>query len=245
MTSTILLIEHHDNPRDDLAATHLADCGFEIQLIAPFQGDCLPRLDEGYDQLSGEKIAGIVIYGGSQNLTELDKYAYLRDEIRWLEQAFSTDIPILGICLGAQMIAHCLGGCVDYHPQGLCQFGYYPITPTAAGMEYLNQPMLVTQAHFQQFTLPKDATLLATGDDFPNQAFRYRKHIFGLQFHAEVSATIFNRWQTAPWSNEFYATQGAQCVDQQNRVMAAASAIQGAWFKRFLNTLFGMPPASY
>lgn len=228
MCKKILLLDHHDNPRDDLATVYLDQFGFELDLFCPFKGDSLPGDVSDYH--------GIVIYGGEPNVTELDRYPFLEEEITWIRQAIVTDIPMLGICLGAQLIAHCLGARVQEHERGLCEFGYYEIEPTAAGLSSFPGPMYVTQAHFQQFELPEGATLLARGKAFPNQAFRYGRHVYGLQFHPEISEPIFRRWQDSDWA--YYGHPGAQTRSEQDAILPDADPVQGAWFHRFLDRLF-------
>ena len=70
MKQKILLIDHHDNPRDDLATSHLTQMGYEIELCYPFRGDKLPK--------SNDSFCGAVIYGGEQNVTELETYAFFK-----------------------------------------------------------------------------------------------------------------------------------------------------------------------
>ncbi|MXZ80917.1 MAG: glutamine amidotransferase [Gammaproteobacteria bacterium] len=226
---TILLLEHHDNPRDDLATVLLKEAGFRLELCCPFLGAPLPE--------SNEHLHGAVIYGGEPNVTEIDRYPFLGDELDWIENAISDGFPLVGICLGAQLIAHALGARVSYHEKGLCEFGYYPITPTAQGREIFPDPMHVVQAHLQYFDLPEDAVLLATGDTFANQAYRYGQNVYGLQFHPEISADIFRRWQNAEWA--FYGLPGAQTRDEQDAILPHADPVQGRWFHGFLRDVFG------
>ena len=228
MPSTVLLIDHHDNPRDDLATTHLQYLGYDIELCCPFQGDALPS--------NTEKYIGAIIYGGAQNITELEDFPFLQSEIDWLTDAIADSFPIIGICLGAQLIAHCLGASVGHHKDELCEFGYYPIYPTTEGREWFKQSMSVTQAHYQHYDLPEGAIRLAYGAHFQNQAFRVGNNIFGLQFHPEVTAEIFRRWQDSDWA--FYDRRGAQTRDQQNQLITEADRIQGNWFREFLEKFF-------
>ncbi len=224
----ILLLEHHDNPRDDLATIYLQETGFQLELCCPFKGDLLPNVDDN--------LFGAVIYGGEANVTELDQFSYLKDELKWIETALAADLPMVGICLGAQLIAHALGSHVGYHDQGLCEFGYYPITPTMHGKTVIPEPMHVVQAHKQYFDLPKGAVLLAEGETFKNQAFRYGSHAYALQFHPEISGDIFRRWQDSDWA--LFDHPGAQTRTQQDHFLPSADPIQRRWFKEFLLHVF-------
>jgi GMP synthase (glutamine-hydrolysing) len=128
---------------------------------------------------------------------------------------------------------------VDNHESNLCEFGYYEIEPAVGADHWFTQTMLVTQAHYQQFDLPEYAVLLAKSGNFPNQAFRYGNNTFALQFHPEVTAEIFRRWQDSDWA--FYDRPGAQSRGEQDRLIDIADRIQGEWFHGFLDKVFGKP----
>ena len=228
MGKKIILIDHHDNLGDDLATRHLAGLGFENDLRCPFKGDPLPEPDDS--------IAGAVIFGGAQNLTEIRSYPFLQTEMTWIKKAIDENLPLLGICLGAQLIACTLGARVGPHPEGLCEFGYYKIKPVNRKNPLFSESMYVTQAHFQQFELPPGSVALFTGATFPNQAFRYRDQVYGLQFHPEVTQDIFRRWQDSDWAP--YGKPGAQDRDEQNRIIESADRVQGIWFRNLLGNLF-------
>jgi len=225
----IILIDHHDNPRDDRAAEYLKESGFELDLRCPFKGDPLPPVQE--------EIKGVVIYGGSMNVTEVETHPYLADEMEWIETCLRADTKILGICLGAQLLAHTLGARVGAREDNRCEFGYYEINPTEAGKGWIPDRFLVTQAHFQEFDIPEGAVHLAYGEHFKNQAFRYTESAIGLQFHPEVSARIFRRWQNAEWA--FFDSFGAQTRTRQEQLIDKADPIQGDWFRGLLTDLFG------
>ena len=109
------------------------------------------------------------------------------------------DKPFLGICLGAQMLARYLGQPVRPHPQGRVEVGYYPIHPTEHGHRICDCrfPNHVYQWHREGFDLPCGAILLARGQDFEAQAFRYRDKAYGFQFHPEVTFATLCRWTMA------------------------------------------------
>ena len=224
----IVLVDHHENPPDDGVSTHLEKRGYQLERRYPVNGDSLGR--------PGDDLAGTVLYGGTHNVDEMEKYPFLHDEVAWIRHCHERAIPMLGICLGAQLIAHALGGSVAPMAHGRCEFGYYRITPTAAGQRWMPQPLYVTQAHFYQFDLPAGATLLATGEQCANQAFRHGHSTFGVQFHPEVTAEIFARWQNADWA--FSDAPGAQSRERQTALATRHDAAQHAWLVGFLDRLF-------
>lgn len=229
-SNRIVLVEHDHSPGDDRANTHLSAQGFDIERRYPFDGDVLGAPDDS--------IAGTVIYGGSFCAPDTDTHPFMADEARWVEQCMARDIPVLGICLGAQIIAHALGAYVGPPDVEVHEFGYYPLMTTEAGREIIPDGLVVTQAHFHGFDLPDGADLLARSELFPNQAFRYGETTFGFQSHPECHTGIFQRWQNEDWGH--WGKPGAQTREQQDVLAKRHDATQGVWFHGFLDSLFGM-----
>lgn len=231
MSKRVILIRHGDNPPDDRVFTYLTLAGFEPVLYKPFTGDAIPPADE--------TVAGSVLYGGPFEAYAYDKYPFLRDEARWIESCMRRDIPLLGICQGAQQIAHVLGAPVGPPADERAEFGYYRIEPTEAGRSFLPEPLYVAQSHFHTFGIPSGAAHLARSALFPNQAFSYGKRTFAVQFHAEVTIEGFRRWQESPGSR--YDRKGVQRREEQDALMYLHDAAQAKWFYRLLDGLFGQP----
>ena len=234
MSRKILLIKHNDAPNDDRTATHLAARGFELEWRYPFAGDPLPADAKG--------LAGLVVHGGGQPVPEADRYPFLYDEMRLIGRCLRAETPVLGICLGAQLLAHELGADVGPHPDGYHEFGYYELFPTAAGRAEIPAGLHVTESHYHTFGLPAGATLLARSALYAHQAFRYGRNAYAFQFHAEATPVVFRRWQSEHGSY-FADKPGVAAPEQQERDMAAHDAAQHAWFTGFLDRLFGSPVA--
>jgi len=169
---------------------------------------------------------------------EADRYPFLRDEMRFMGGCLQAEVPVLGICLGAQLLAHELGAPVGPHPQGYHEFGYYEIFPTEAGRGEIPAGLHVTQSHYHQFGLPTGAMLLARSELYPHQAFRYGRNAYGFQFHAEVTRAIFRRWQDTH-GQQFMGKPGVAAKEQQDRDTLAYDDAQHDWFTGFLDRLFG------
>lgn len=230
----IVLIRHGDDPDDDRVVTYFRSKGLEPEIRRPFKGEALGAPDSS--------VIASVVYGGPFNVFEEEKYPFLHDENRWIEACLGRAIPLLGICQGAQSIAHVLGAPVGPKPGEPCEFGYYEIAPTVAGRAYFPPSLVVAEAHFHEFQIPHGADLLASSAQFPNQAFRYGDKAFGLQFHPEVTAAIFRRWQASPWA--LYGKEGAQTRARQDELMARHDLAQHYWFMAFLDRLFGAAVAA-
>ncbi|NKB60930.1 MAG: GMP synthase [Gammaproteobacteria bacterium] len=225
---TIIFLDHHDNAGDDIANEHLTEKGFNIDIRRPVNGDPLPEVNNEFQ--------GVIVYGGSMNVTDMEEETYLKDEIQWIDSCIKANRQVLGICLGAQLIAHVLGAKVGPAKSGLCEFGYYEIEPTDAGKGWIPDSFFVTQAHFQEYETPEGATCLAKGKIFEHQAFKYGNNVFAFQFHPEINEAIFTRWQNSDWA--FFDSPGAQTREQQGRMKSQASIIQESWFRNFLDGFF-------
>ena len=97
MTRYIVFIEHESEPRDDRASIYLAEQGFTIVWLQPFKGDPLPDIDP--------EIAGVVVTGGGAQIDQIEQSPYLYSETLWIEQCLKADVPVLGLCLGGQLLA--------------------------------------------------------------------------------------------------------------------------------------------
>jgi GMP synthase (glutamine-hydrolysing) len=134
-----------------------------------------------------------VIFGGPMSANDADEF--IRAEIDWIGVALNEQAPLLGICLGAQMLAVHLGAKVEFDAEARAEIGYYPLLTTEEGGRLGAFPDHVYQWHREGCELPAGARLLATSNDaFPNQAFVYGSAAFGFQFHPEITFAQVHRW---------------------------------------------------
>ncbi len=181
----ILLLLHQQNSCTGAIGNWLQNRGFELQIRHPTQGEDLPDNLEDY--------GGLIVFGGPMSAN--DDCPEIKREINWLTQVLAQDLPFLGICLGAQMMISQLGGTIKKHNLGMVEIGYRRVQPARAGTALIDQwPERFFQWHGEGFDLPEGTTPLAHGQRFENQAFSYGKHVFGLQFHPEVTSRIIERW---------------------------------------------------
>jgi len=139
----------------------------------------------------------LIVLGGPMNVDEIEQYPHLKTEIDVIQQAIKKDIPILGICLGAQLIAHALGANV-YKADGL-EVGWYDLKKNSAGQDdklikHFKDSEKLFQWHGRTYDTPKNAVNLLSTEMCPNQAFRYGDKVYGLQFHLEVTEPVVTRW---------------------------------------------------
>jgi len=153
-----------------------------------------------------ESFNTLVMLGGPMGVYDMETYPHLMTGSRIIREAINRDLRVLGICLGSQMIAHCLGADVYSGPEK--EIGWYHIELTGDG---LKDPLMrklaihpgvgdfwrkfmVFHWHGDTFNLPPGATLLASSARYKNQAFRFGNNIYGFQFHVEVTKDMIMHW---------------------------------------------------
>ena len=144
-----------------------------------------------------DDFSGLIILGGPMNVYETEKYPFLEMEDTLIKEAAERDMPILGICLGAQLIAKALAARVIRNKEK--EIGWYPlrITDDAGNddlFKHFNTEETVFQWHGDTFEIPDGAVHLAKSPLCLNQAFRYETKIYGLQFHLEVTPEMILEW---------------------------------------------------
>jgi GMP synthase (glutamine-hydrolysing) len=202
--------------------------GYALDLRRPFAGDALP------DTMAEH--AGAVVFGGPMSANDPDDY--IRREIDWMAVPLTEGAPLLGICLGAQMLAKQLGGTVAPHRDGRAEVGFYPIFPTEEGRRVGPWPGHVYQWHREGFDLPPGATLLAGGETFANQAFRAGRAAIGTQFHPELTLAMTCRWTVR--SAERLTLPGAQSRPEHLAGWFRHDPAVRAWLWDFLDSWLGM-----
>jgi len=193
-----------------------------------------------------DKYNGLILLGGYMGVYESDKHPHLKVEMQLIEEALKKQIPILGICLGSQILAHVLGSDVRKHTER--EMGWYDIHLTPEGR---NDPVFldfqptekVFQSHGDTFDIPKSAIHLASSELCSGQAFRYGTNAYGLQFHLEVNALIVQHWLEASENHVFFGANPGQfnasdiSTATQNHIDRSMSLSQST-FSRFLNLHF-------
>ena len=227
----ILTVLHQESSSAGRVGQFLVEAGFDLDIRRPPLGDLLP------DTLAEH--AGAVVFGGPMSANDTDEF--VRRETDWLSVPLVENRPLLGICLGAQMLCNHLGGTVDAHHEGLVEIGWYPIKPTEEGKALMRWPEMVYQFHREGFTLPSGATLLATSDTYPNQAFRYGENAWGIQFHAELTRLMMQRWVVR--GAHRFVLPGAQPGRDHLGGRLIWDVHLRQWLVEFLDMIFGRPEA--
>ncbi|HEY1479350.1 MAG TPA: gamma-glutamyl-gamma-aminobutyrate hydrolase family protein [Gaiellales bacterium] len=199
------------------------------------------RIVQAYSEDVGELTASdhgaIVVMGGEMHARDDAGFPYLAREVGLLQDAVASDVPVLGICLGGQLLARALGA--DVRPAGMLEGGWVPISPVegVAGdpvLGHLTGPTGVFSWHVDIFDLPEGATQLATGSTTEQQAFRHGR-AWGLQFHPEVDADLFEAWLAAHPALEMDAEESGRLRAEVRAGSDASSSFIARLFDGFLS----------
>jgi GMP synthase (glutamine-hydrolysing) len=194
----------------------LSEAGLQLDIVAPFLGDRIPS------RVSGD---GVVVLGGSMGALDDDAHPWLADIRRLIRDAVNRNIPTLGICLGAQLLAVATGGCVGPGHAGL-ECGVVGVRWTNQAVDDplvtgLSTPFVAATMHFDAIEqLPAGAVLLGETTTYPHQVFRVGS-AWGVQFHPEVTPERY-----ASWRSEMAPSARAMYDGHARQVDSADSEIQ-------------------
>jgi GMP synthase (glutamine-hydrolysing) len=220
----ILIAMHVESEGPGSLGTFLEAAGARLHVVRLHDGDTFPQ--------DIAELDAVISMGGPMNVYEEDKYPYLRDETLFLHKAIDADLPVLGICLGAQMIAKASAAQVTRSPKEEVGWGVVHVTDAGCSdvlFQGLPRNLEVFQWHGDMFHIPENGTLLAEGTDCPHQAFRCR-NAFGLQFHVEVTADILADWFAD-------SPDKPKILDRYNRVKQELEMNAKKMYTNFLNLL--------
>jgi GMP synthase (glutamine-hydrolysing) len=236
VTRKLLILQHVPWERPALLGDILTAHGVEWELdtvVTATSREALPRLDE---------LSGVAILGGPMGALDVYEHPGLGIESNLVREAFDGGVPLLGICLGHQIVATALGAAL--HSGAADEVGMGEVTVAADdpafGPAGTAQPVL--HWHHDVVDAPDGATVLASTAQTPNQAFRIGDAVFATQFHPEIDARMLCEWLTQPemavdLAAEVAATLAADFAAAEARMRPLADAAFGAFARAALARL--------
>ncbi|MEW6570716.1 MAG: type 1 glutamine amidotransferase [Nitrospirota bacterium] len=193
----VLIVKNIQTEGPGLIEEFLRREDIDFSIVELGSGEIAPSLDE---------YGAIVVLGGPMGVYEMDDYPHLLAESRLIREAINRDLKVLGICLGCQMIAYCLGAEVYAGHAKEAGWGHIELSGEGLKDSVMRQLAIhprvgdfwrrfkVFHWHHDTFNLPAGAVLLASSDLYKNQAFRYGSRVYGFQFHIEVTKDMVLDW---------------------------------------------------
>lgn len=187
----VLVIENYPNTPSGLVGEALGAAGADCEIARMHSGGRLPSSHDDFD--------GLVLLGGAQNALDDAAHPYLSDEAKLACSFGDIGKPVLGICLGAQLVARAYGA--ENILGWPIEFGWHEVRATGAGradpvLSAIGGAAPLFHWHRDTFTLPPGALHLAESDATEIQAFRIGKAVYGIQFHFEAGTDLVSRWNS-------------------------------------------------
>jgi GMP synthase (glutamine-hydrolysing) len=231
LSPNVLILQHVRPEPPGTIADALDDGGLPYRTVKLYRDEPVP------DTLEAD---GLVVMGGPMGVADVDDRPHLRREIDLIERALHEEVPLLGVCLGSQLLAHVLGA--DVHPGPQKEIGWKEVTLTDAAaddplFQNVEAPFTAFHWHGDVFALPDGATRLAHTAQTEHQAFRYGDSVYGLLFHLEVTPKTV-AWMTSAFQDEL-AEEGLDgaairraAMEHEEALRDTAGTVFGRWARQ-------------
>jgi len=231
MAKPFLIIQHVESENPGMFSESLERLEVKTHLVRLDASEPLPE--------QAAQVSGVLIMGGPMNVGESFRYPFLEDEMRFIRNCREAGVPVLGICLGAQLIAASFGARV--YEGEIKEIGWYDVWLTREGLHDrllggCPQSFKVFQSHGQTFDLPPGAVRLAGSTNYENQAFRLAHSLWGLQFHLEATADHIRCWleENSRWIESLPYIDPEQILAEIPKYEIACQKLAVKLFERFL-----------
>jgi GMP synthase (glutamine-hydrolysing) len=226
----VLVIQNYPKTTLGLVGHALGEAGTECRVLRTHEGDTVPLTSEGFDAL--------IILGGAQDALDDAAYPYLAQEASLARDFGGADKAVLGICLGAQLVARGHGAKnILGRP---IEFGWHEVRVTREGqsdpvLSVLGEAAPLFHWHVDTFTLPPGAVKLAESDQTSIQAFRLGRAVYGIQFHFEAGTDLVASWtrdfaeEIEPYAPDWFERHPVEAARHGPAADAAGLALARAW----------------
>ena len=192
----LVVLQHIEREGPELFASIAEEKGYRVKIYRLDNGDDLPKL---------EKNDLLLIMGGPMGVNQInEEYPWLKEEIKLIKKSLKQNISIIGICLGAQLLAYACGGKIEKLKRNsssrfLAEIGWAPIHSLENDIDdelknIIKDLMYVLHWHGDRIILPPNAKLIASSQYCKEQLFKINERSYGLQFHIETNYEMIEKW---------------------------------------------------
>jgi len=234
MTRQVLIFLHMDDKHPGYIADYLSKNEISYRIIRSYRGEAIPQLDES--------MAGLVFMGGVMSAN--DEISWIKQEVALIRSALKANVPILGHCLGGQLISRALGAKVTTNPVG--EVGWHQCFKknnchNTKWLGNIVDPFMMFHWHYETFAVPHKAQLLFSSDHCHNQAYSYGDNVLAMQGHVEMTKPLLTEWITG-WRDDLQVT--APSIQNHEQIKTSLSAnivelnqVAEQLYKRWSSTL--------
>ena len=235
MKRQVVIFLHMDDKHPGYIADYLHNRQIPFRIIRADQGDAIPPLDDS--------MAGLVFMGGVMSAN--DNIPWIKAEIELIRQALRRKVPVLGHCLGGQLISRALGQ--EVSTNSAAEVGWHSCSrqPNAAAAEWLGDtidPFTMFHWHYETFELPPEAQLLFSSQHCQNQAYSYGDNVLAMQGHVEMTEPLLTSWITQwrdPLSESSARVQNYEQIAQHLAAnIAALNQVAEQLYQRWASRLY-------
>jgi GMP synthase (glutamine-hydrolysing) len=231
--ASVTLLQHIHCETPGIISDCLQSADIDLRFVRTFERNPIPsNLDTQ---------AGLIVMGGPMSVYDHDQFPFLLEEQRLIEEALKDDKPVLGVCLGSQLLAATLGAEVKSGAQK--EIGWHPVTLTeyaATDALWKELPDRFTAYHWHGdvYDLPQGAVSLASSDLTPCQGFRYGTNAYGFLFHMEVTEKIIKN-MVAEFQDELeeQCITAGSIIEKTRDFLSALQTVGGRVFRRWVKLL--------
>jgi GMP synthase (glutamine-hydrolysing) len=231
--ASVTLLQHIHCETPGIISDCLQSADIDMRFVRTFERNPIPsNLDTQ---------AGLIVMGGPMSVYDHDQFPFLLEEQRLIEEALKEDKPVLGVCLGSQLLAATLGAEVKSGAQK--EIGWHPVTLTeyaATDALWKELPARFTAYHWHGdvYDLPQGAVSLASSELTPCQGFRYGTNAYGFLFHMEVTEKIIKN-MVAEFQDELeeQCITAGSIIQKTQDYLSALQTVGGRVFRRWVKLL--------
>ena len=234
MNKEVLIFLHMDDEHPGFIANFLQHANIQFRIIRSYKKENIPPFDNS--------MLGLVFMGGIMSAN--DEIGWIKDEIKLISQALEHNVPILGHCLGGQLITKALGETVSGNREA--EIGWHDCYRTNpkiddGWLDGIRDPFIMFHWHYESFSVPEDAEPLFSSAHCKNQAYVYGNNVLAMQSHVEMTLPLITDWINS-WKDDLTVESASQqsyvqISEDLERKVSELNLVASSLYSRWVSTL--------